>query len=444
MAVANALPEGLDREQIVTTATADYFVHHEFRKPRRQPNGTKFRWLETIDGVRARYGTAPGGVPTLITVALPKHEFDRERARAWFSEHDEVDIAMSLEMDGPVLVNIVETFNGIGAGDQAPPVDRGANVIRGALVCGWESSNNRSYRQVLRRAAPMYEGRFVSLNHPAPGAPVTVESRFGQYRNPSIDDKYGARGDLHYNPKHPAAEQLLWFAENMPGAVANSHRIHAVGKRNRETGVFEVTDFDRVLGVELVADGGTTRGMFEGAIESAVLDADGNEGGRRRAIVTKPDTETDDMDLKDLTLAQLREGRPDLIESVSDALKAADEYKALVAERDKLKTENAELTDKLDAIDAAGKLAERRTALRAQCEEAKMPKELVTDVFVESLVRMDEDDKDGIKAAIDDRLKLARKGPTSTVRERAELAGGNLTEGEKPKDAKSFAASLKG
>ena len=152
---------------------------------------------------------------------------------------------------------LIETFAGVGS----PKIDRSANVIREMKIASWVSKNGRDYTKALKGNAGLYEGAFVSLNHPAGNNVPSVESRFGQYKN--VTEKAdGIYGDLHFNPKHSSAESIVWFAENMPGAIANSHRVEAKAQKNK-SGVLDVQQITKVRGVEIVTEGGMNDTLFE-------------------------------------------------------------------------------------------------------------------------------------------------------------------------------------
>jgi hypothetical protein len=70
-------------------------------------------------------------------------------------------------------------------------------------------------------------------------------------------------GDLHFNPKHALAEQLLWDAEHAPENVGFSHNVLARTARHGEQTLVEA--ILQVQSVDLVADPATTRGLFEAA-----------------------------------------------------------------------------------------------------------------------------------------------------------------------------------
>ena len=152
---------------------------------------------------------------------------------------------------------LIETFAGVGS----PKIDRSANVIREMKIASWVSKNGRDYTKALKGNAGLYEGAFVSLNHPTGNNVPSVESRFGQYKN--VTEKAdGIYGDLHFNPKHSSAESIIWFAENMPGAIANSHRVEAKAQKNK-SGLLDVQQITKVRGVEIVTEGGMNDTLFE-------------------------------------------------------------------------------------------------------------------------------------------------------------------------------------
>lgn len=173
-------------------------------------------------------------------------------------------------------VKLREDFGGIdapsGALNAPPPrVDRAKNRIHGMLLCGLESLNRRSYQQALSRpeAPTLYDGRPANSNHVEDGESVKWEDRLGSWDSPRFVEGAGMFGDLAYNPKHPSAEALLWFAEHGPSMVGNSHRVNAIGRRDKGSGHFNVEQIERVLSVDVVADPATTKGFFESACDAS-------------------------------------------------------------------------------------------------------------------------------------------------------------------------------
>jgi len=149
-----------------------------------------------------------------------------------------------------------------GDGSRSGVVD--GNVIRGVKLLGLTSSNGREYpKETVARAAPLYEGAKVNVDHPrgSPGTPRGYGDRIGSIQNVHVEPD-GLYGDLHANPKHALFEQLAWDAKHCPGAVGLSHNIQGRTTR-RSNGVVVVEEITRVQSVDLVADPATTHGLFE-------------------------------------------------------------------------------------------------------------------------------------------------------------------------------------
>jgi hypothetical protein len=148
-------------------------------------------------------------------------------------------------------------------------VDRDRGILRGVKILGLKSRNGRSYLPgALEEAAALYENAKVNVNHPLgnPAAPRDYRDRLGQIRCVAMQPGEGLYGDLHFNPKHALAEQLLWDAQYAPENVGFSHNVEArTARRGDETVVEAIT---RVQSVDLVADPATTRGLFE-SLENA-------------------------------------------------------------------------------------------------------------------------------------------------------------------------------
>lgn len=145
-------------------------------------------------------------------------------------------------------------------------VEAEAGLVRGVKILGLESRNGREYLlEALQRAASLYEGAKVNVNHGAAPVPAARDyrDRIGTIRNVAVRPGEGLFGDFQFNPKHALAEQLVWDAEHAPENVGFSHHVEArCAQRGGRTVVEEIT---RVFSVDLVADPATTRGLFESA-----------------------------------------------------------------------------------------------------------------------------------------------------------------------------------
>lgn len=142
-------------------------------------------------------------------------------------------------------------------------LDGDAGLLRGVTVLGLSSRNRRRYTQEAAVSAlPLYEGALVNLDHPdRPESPRSVRDRFGRLVNVRFDGGK-VKADLRYNPEHPFASTLEWFAHNDPGAIGLSH--NAIGEGKDESGIFVVKKIVELRSVDLVAEPATTRGLFEG------------------------------------------------------------------------------------------------------------------------------------------------------------------------------------
>jgi hypothetical protein len=143
-------------------------------------------------------------------------------------------------------------------------VDRSAGVIRGVKILGLRSRNGREYLpEALGRAAALYEGAKVNVNHPkgSAQAPRDYQDRIGVVRGVEVRPGEGLFGDLHFNPKHALDEQLIWDAEHAPENVGFSHNVQA--RTTRRDDVLVVGEITRVQSVDLVADPAMTRGLYE-------------------------------------------------------------------------------------------------------------------------------------------------------------------------------------
>ncbi len=144
-----------------------------------------------------------------------------------------------------------------------PAVDLAAGLITGVKVLGLKSRNGRVYApEAIRRAAALYEGVKVNVNHPrgAAAAPRDYQDRLGHLQNIRVDDS-GLYGDLRFNPKHAIAEQLAWDANHAPESVGLSHNVRA--RTSRRGGEVLVEEILSVNSVDLVADPATTHSLFE-------------------------------------------------------------------------------------------------------------------------------------------------------------------------------------
>ena len=204
-------------------------------------------------------------------------------------------------------------------------IDRAEGVLHGVKLLGHESRNGRRYLpEALVAATALYEGAKVNVNH-ARGGPLAArdyQDRIGVVRGVTARPGEGLYGDLHFNPRHTLAEQLLWDAEHAPENVGLSHNVQARTSRQGEQTIVEA--ILQVHSVDLVADPATTRGLFE------------SESGPSLESVTE-----------DL----LRLARPDLVAQLTESLAA--ENRQLKQEVERLRAASRPESREQGAIDRA-------------------------------------------------------------------------------------------
>lgn len=295
-------------------------------------------------------------------------------------------------------------------------VDRESGVIRGVKLLGLESQNGRTYlKEAVARALQLYEGAKVNVDHGSdPKQPRSYSERMGVIRHVRLDPGDGGiRGDFHANPKHGLFEQLAWDAEHSSAAVGFSHNI--LGKTSRRDGRTVVEEITRVQSVDLVADPATTRGLFEHTTGDEEIEVDMGEST--------------------LTLASLKADYPGLVtELVTEDRKAQANSEDSKAQAALIK----EQAEKLDVFKAKDAMAAKRAKVDAVLKEAKLPEELVTDVFREQLIGAK--DEAAVTALIEDRAGLA-KPANKQPRSREQNLSEGTTAGKSSKDiAASWAA----
>jgi hypothetical protein len=330
-------------------------------------------------------------------------------------------------------------------------VDARAGVIRGVKLLGLESRNGRTYLpEALAAAAHLYEEAKVNVNHPKghPAAPRDYQDRIGTIRGIVMRPGEGLFGELHFNPKHALAEQLIWDAEHAPENVGFSHNVEAqTGRRGERVVVEAIT---RVQSVDLVADPATTRGLFESA------ESDGKEGDSpifaRAKIGTIPaeakigtvpaEAQIETVPVAEgsapLALEELKRDHPDLFESIDRDY--ADRLGRLQKE-----------VERLAELESAHR---KRETARRLLREFKLPdpetddpwaKTLCGGLFLEML--MAADGEPAMRRLVEERARLVRRlsddeRGAGGVAARPQSRDQHTVYGAEPRDAKSFVAAI--
>ena len=167
-------------------------------------------------------------------------------------------------------------FGALSSGQKRTDRDKG--IIYGVKFVGKDSINphgepgaesTQYLPEALQEALPRYDGIPFNCNHPerdASGKPVRkdrpAEDRMGKTFSPQLRDGE-IFGNLRLLKSHPMYERLMEAAENpeLADCFALSH--NAWGRGEVRKGVYKIARIPKVASMDLVADGGTNRSLFE-------------------------------------------------------------------------------------------------------------------------------------------------------------------------------------
>ena len=147
-------------------------------------------------------------------------------------------------------------------------IDEAAHIIRGVKVVGKVSAHGYEYSpKAVTEAKNAYEGARVYVGHKRETATRTGSygERLGVLKNYRVQEGEGY-ADLHYNPKHPQAEQFLYDVRNSPNLLGFSHHADIIVRKSNGKTVVE--SIDKVHSVDLVNVPATTKGVFESEADS--------------------------------------------------------------------------------------------------------------------------------------------------------------------------------
>lgn len=296
-------------------------------------------------------------------------------------------------------------------------VDRQAAVLRSVKILGLRSRNGRRYLpEALVAAARLYEGVRVNVDHAQNPTQALrrYRDRLGLLRQVRAEAD-GLYGDLHYNPKHALAEQLLWDAEHAPGNVGLSHHVQA--RAARRDGELVVEAILQVYSVDLVAEPATTNGLFEGVSgcnegQPGVDDCLGCPPAAHAALDTS--SEGISMQLAELSVTQLLEARPDVREAVLQEYLARNGAAAAVeSELTRLREEAESLRQEVAHLREREAQRQAVAECRALALHLGLPPAAASERFLELLARTPQEDR---RLLIEDRLEALRAARQSAPR----------------------------
>jgi len=213
-----------------------------------------------------------------------------------------------------------------------------------------------------------------------------VKDILGFYENGRMENGV-PRADIKYlQHQAPIVESLVGEMADKIGLsiVANGEMSY-----DKETGIAEAYLLKTLHSADLVTEPGSTNNMFES----------GN-----------PTEEEEDMDLKGLTLKELFDGRPDMIEAIK---KEVQEKLSSIEEVDGFKKQIADFTESTKKLERAVdeyKVKEaagvKEDSVNKLLDESKIDKALITPIFREQL--SEAKDEEAMKALIEDRKTLTK------------------------------------
>jgi hypothetical protein len=375
-------------------------------------------------------------------------------------------------------------------GQDGVTLDPEKPVLRNVKVAGLNSKNRRQYTpEALRRALGMYEGAEVNIDHPAkPDAPRGLSEKFGRLRGVRLKEDGAYADRLEYNPHHPMAKTVEWWAKHAPASLGLSH--NASGRGRDKDGVFVVEEIVGVRSVDLVGAPATTQGLFEHQlpmqkITFKELVEGANLGPPKPQILTRlmeegvmpPDMAVDapapgaDADMAisgafeqagTALLQQFMAGGcelKDCLAKMKSLLKAHMDMSGKEpkkSESDSGEKDDGDMKDakesvqpavsgnvnvsalleELDRFKAERALEQKRAKAEGLVKAARLPDEAVTDIFMEQLTHAP--DEKAMKALVEDRRQLV------SVRRPRSSAPGAAANGWSALSDKELAQRLRG
>jgi len=386
----------------------------DLKLPVHEPDGTVN--LNAVRAALASLGGARGGVD------LPQD------VKAAAQEYLEATLAKGKKESG---MSESVTFSERSVWPREAQVDEEAGVLKGVKILG--KDGNKAYSEgAIDKAYTdrIYEGAPICEDHPPKDdSPREVGRKLGEIRN--VERRAdGLYADAHFLKEHPLWPRIKEAAKRMPNLYGFSH-LGRGKSRSKLGGKDLIEEITFVRSVDLVDQGATVKGLFEG--EGSDLQCGDADSASDTTSEHEDSTEEVVMDWKDLTIEKLREQRPDLIEV---AVKESTEAAQSKADREKLLAENKELREENDRYKTAEALAAKKRAAEKAIEEAKLPKEAVSEVFMESLLAAPDEEK--VKALVADRKEFAEAALKQSPRSKEQQTAGAGTNGTGTASVASF------
>lgn len=294
-------------------------------------------------------------------------------------------------------------------------LDKENCILRNVAILGPTSSNcsyaggkgRRFSDQARASTARLITGAKAYRDHQADdekhamGGVRKMEDLLGFYENGVHDEaKKRVYADLHYL-RYPAVKEWVEaLVEQMPDKIGISLHAYGTSSFNEADQMEDIVDIEEVMSADMVTEPGSTTNLFESARSPAPAEQEPTE-----------DEEEIEMQIEDLTLAFIRENRPDLLEAhgkeLSEKQKAQGDVEAMRKTIAEQTGKIAGLSGKLDEYQLAERVRGRESRIAELIAESKIEKEHVTEVFMAAL-RASKDDET-VRALLEDRKATVQK-----------------------------------
>lgn len=243
-------------------------------------------------------------------------------------------------------------------------IDEENRRIKNVAIIRPRSRNGYTYSEdALREAIPLFESSRIYIDHPTTNTVRSYKDLVGKLTNVrECKDSSGfvLRGDLNCLSEQ---KKLFEIAKGMPEIIGLSANV--VGLRESTKAGDVITKIVKVVSVDIVTTPATTNSLFESEVIS--------------------------MDWKTITLAQLQEARPDLVEACTISLKE----------------DNRKLNLELDSYREEESKRKRNVFIDVCLQEANLKRSDCSSIFLQQLQEATSDLV--IKQLIQDRATLASK-----------------------------------
>lgn len=360
-------------------------------------------WLDEHKTKSVLVGQLHDGTITAQTVVFEK--LTRKQAFQWLKRNPDA----LTNAEGTYMKKVVSLAEDVHVFVKPEKVEYKPDevaILHGVKLLGLASKNGRTYTpEAVRGAVSRYEGIQANIDHPPDGDETRrFRDRIGTYKQVRYVEDEGLFGDLHCNPAHPDVPTLMGWAQHDPTAVGLSH--NATGRGRVINKKFVVEEITNVRHVDIVADPGSTKGLFESTDDEE--DSEETETKGR-----------DEVEFSELTLADIKSKRPDLVaahaKQVTEEISEGEDQKKLVAERDSLKKD-------IDELKVKDVVREHNAMVEKKLVESKIPKHAITDTFRGMLQAAK--DEATVDILIEDRKKIAGVSDPKSREQNIEESGG--------------------